>query len=397
MLKYTPGVKPQDRSTAEKSSTNTPSAEAKSSGPGADANANSKTPITPTSMLRTVSAGGNTFGLGDQLRRGSSSSRLPVPAKRSTSPSGSGSTAPSGVPAARPRLSMSLSHGVYQRSIQDTLAEANASMQSMSLNYTPGATADNAASSPAKLPMNDDDLLDLFSPLHLNSIKNNRNQRKRDLVKGSSVRDYFAVFEQKDVPVVPTEDTNKTKKAKTGNVASGVGMPKAEKAFLASYSNSNKGAPGSAIQTADGLINTNITTLTTANTPAGAAPVASYATPTLSYSWRLASRRKSTSSVNLNAAAAQAIAATASPTNRSISPTPNRREWSPPPRARAGPVTPSSAGQRSSASPGRGLASTSVDPGDSLGLDLAIEKLQSNLAARSAGKTHMRQRGGNNA
>lgn len=393
MLKYTPGVKPQERTTAaDKGAANTPSAEAKSSGPGAD----TRSPIAPTSLLRTVSAG-NVTSVSEYLRRGSSSSRLPVP-KRSTSPSGSGSTAPSGAPS-RPRLSMSLSHGVYQRSI----SEATSGLEGMSLNYTPGAAPAEsdaeASKSPAKLPLDDDDLLDLFSPLHLTSIKNNRGQRKRDLVKGSGVRDYFAVFEQKDVQIAPTVETNKTKKAKAGNVASGVGMPKAEKAFLASYGNANKGELGSAIQTADGLINTNVTTLATASfnsAASGATAVASYATPTLSYSWRLASRRKSTSSVNLGPAAAQAIAAS-SPTNRALSPTPNRREWSPPPRVRAGPDTPSSGGLRSSTSPGRGLAPTSADPSDSLGLDLAIEKLQSNLNARSAGKAPVRQRGGGNA
>lgn len=413
VLKYTPGVRPQSAAAPGKGgNNNTPSAEAKSSIPNADF----KSPITPTSLFRTVSAGNVTDKSSniDLLRRGSSSSRLPVPSKRSTSPAGSNASISASEAHNRRRLRMSLTRGVYQRSITET----STGMENMSLNFTPGtgpppepASDKPASKSPEKLAMEDDDLLDLFSPLHLTSIKNNRGQRKRDLVKGSGVRDYFSVFEQKEVPAVVAsvlEDTTTkalAKKPRAGNAASGVGMPKAEKAFLASFSNTHKGAPGSAIQTADGLINTNITTLTTAsfNSPASGAAVASYATPTLSYSWRLASRRKSTGAVSLGPAAAQAVAAVTSPANRAVSPTPNRREWSPPPRVRAGQQAPSSAGGQqhggSSSSPGRGVSvaasTSSADLTDSLGLDEAIERLQSNLNARSGVGKARQQRGGN--
>lgn len=163
-------------------------------------------------------------------------------------------------------------------------------------------------------------------------------------------------------------------------------MPKAEKAFLASFSNTNRGLPGNAIQTDDGLIN--LTTVTTVS-PTNTGPTASYQTPTLSYSWRLATRRKSTTAVDVNAAAAAAAAAavaTSSPrSHQRTSPLPHRREWSPPPRSRPSPGVMSASGNKST-SPSRSNHTPVADPSDVLGLDKAIEKLQMNLAPRGNGR-----------
>ncbi len=162
---------------------------------------------------------------------------------------------------------------------------------------------------------------------------------------------------------------------KTGVAASGVGMPKAEKAFLASFANSNKGASSGAIQAADGLIN--LTTVTSIS-PTNAGPTASYQTPTLSYSWRLATRRKSTTAMNMEQAASAAMSS--SPRHlRSSSPLTSRREWSPPPRSRPSPM---GSGNRNS-SPSRSSNAPAANPTDSLGLDKAIERLQSNIAPRA--------------
>ena len=230
---------------------------------------------------------------------------------------------------------------------------------------------------PVDLTLAEDDLLDLFSPLNLTSIRNRRAHRKRDITWGSSVRDYFSIFVQKEVPVpaaeevrfVPKKETTEKKPAVPA--ASGVGMPKAEKAFLQSFSNNNKGISGSsAIQPTDGLIN--LTSITSVS-PTNSGPMASYQTPTLSYSWRLATRRKSTSVSDMNQAAIHAQHSSHGKT----SPLPNRREWSPPPRSRPSP------GQHSNLSanksPSRTATTPVADPADSLGLDKAIQQLQSSL------------------
>lgn len=396
-MKYTPGVtNAPNRSAGAKQATLTPSAEAKG-GEGMHRTHSATTVVPPTGQLKSVTSPAGRSGGAFQ--------------HRNNSPLSTGST--TGISPKRP-LGHSLSQGVYQ---QKRISEA---MEQMSL-YAPfaGVTEEGTGalanqdhaddnndvgdgdgdaeeseedSVLVDHRMAEDDLLDLFSPLNLTSIRNHRGQRLRDLVKGSNVRDYFSVFVQKEVPV-PAAEAEAPKEKKpivkvVGVAASGVGMPKAEKAFLAAYTSSHQGQPSSAIQTSDGLIN--LTTVTTLS-PTSSGPMASYQTPTLSYSWRLATRRKSTTAANIHQAAAAAAAASLSPVLsqsprhlRSTSPLPNRREWSPPPRSRPSPGQFSSGNKHSS--PSRTSTTPIADPADALGLDKAIERLQSNLAPRTGGR-----------
>lgn len=374
-LKFTPGV-PNPAATAAdpKSHTLTPSAESKGN----------KAKTGPTFQLKTVPSSPRAgTGVGSNGNSPLSMSTTSISPK--------------------PRLT-SLSQSVYSHK------RASEALEQMS-HYAPFSTTEEPLlqhqegssprgeadqveeihlPEPVDLRLEEDDLLDLFSPLNLTSIRDSRAAgRKRDLFKSSNIRDYFSVFVQKEVPVPAAEEVKvvpvkKEKPTKPGVVASGVGMPKAEKAFLASYSNTNRGLPGNAIQTNDGLIN--LTTVTTVS-PTNSGPTASYQTPTLSYSWRLATRRKSTTAVDMNAAAAAAAAA-AVPSPRShqrSSPLPHRREWSPPPRSRPSPGMVSASGNKST-SPSRSALTPVADPSDTLGLDKAIEKLQMNLGPRGNGR-----------
>lgn len=240
-----------------------------------------------------------------------------------------------------------------------------------------------------------EDLLDLFSPLHLSSIRAHRGQRKRDVVRGSTVRDYFAVFEQRDVPLAPPEDSHQRRVARAGITASGVGMPKTEKTFLEVYEQTKKGSPMKVIHPGDGQIAALSPSTAQTTTANGSGPsLASYQTPTLSYSWRLASRRKSTSSINLGQGAS-ASTASASLGTRSTSPSHGgqQRDWSPPPRRAStspvpGTAQPATTGANRALSPKR-PAGTSVDPVESLGIDKAIEKLTRSMGAKAQSRTNM--------
>jgi hypothetical protein len=388
--KFVPGakadaVKPPSATAGEKERVNTPSSEMKGT---------KRPSVTPTSLLKSVPTP-IAFGTADPTRRSPNQPPRPPSPANSSSP----------VPTPRSRIRMSLTRSVYNPTAAEVLdgtalgqmsigsppvymTDANGEMHEGAVGAVPFEAGTSADSPSKQKELTDDDLLDLFSPLHLTSIRTHRGQRKRDVVKGSSVRDYFAVFEQKDVPLAPPEDTRNKRSAKL-IVASGVGMPNTEKTFLAAFASSQKGGPVTAIEPSDGHINPAAVTLTTAGNATGtAASLASYQTPTLSYSWRLAAtRRRSTASPGQTATVASA-AASAMAQHRPASPQHSRREWSPPPRRASTSPLPTSR----TLSPKRAAGQTAVDPSESAGIDKAIEKLTKGLGVRDAASTRTREK-----
>jgi hypothetical protein len=358
---------------------------AKALTPSAETKATKRPSTTPNSLLKTASASNLST---TQSAGAASRSRRPSTA---TVQKGSPASSATGVSAARYGLRMSLTRGVYaaaasaqQKSVEQvpsvdglTLSESGpVRMLGLDGQHVNGS-AEGAVPfdpQPKEKELTSDDLLDLFSPLHLSSIRTNRGKRKRDVVKGSTVRDYFAIFEQRDVPLAQPEDPHQKRVARAGITASGVGMPKTEKVFLEAYEYAKKGSPVKAIQTNDGHISAASPTAAAAG--GGTAPsLASYQTPTLSYSWRLATRRRSVGSAG---PAGPAAAGGPSLNTRSGSPLPNQRDLSPSPRraSAASPVPP--AGSRT-LSPKRSAHALTADPVDSLGIDQAIEKLTKNM------------------
>jgi hypothetical protein len=458
-------------------------------------------PVTPTSMLRTQSASAltsdrdNSTGgeSGDKSRRGSANIPPFAPSNvnktnaiNNASPASTASS-----DANRARLSSSLTKHVYAHNkdvsstpefgeggqmnagvggVSDAFRQLTFS-EEMEIFENDGRlpNVSDGTTTEAEQPAHEDVLVDLFNPLKLASIRSHKGEvrRTRDLVKGSSVRDYFSLFTQTDLHVPTADDQTLEMELEfkqgnrigtssqaagatvigggTGtsrNVASGVGMPQADKAYLATYTSTV-----AARNIAEGFAG-NVGSSVVA-TPVAA--TASYLTPTVSYSWRLAARRQSATDI-VNAAAATSSGqspARSDSSARAISPQPNSSGFgrgkmgnlspSKPstnspmrsdqragvssngqnvsslatatpsaavpdatvggvaaaPIANASSVTPLAAsngepgGLSRSSSPGKQSLFASqrspmnADPSDSLGLDLAIEKLQAGLVMRS--------------
>ena len=400
-LHYIPGTSSFAATVADATTSDSKLGRTASGAPSSEAKGAKRPSVTPNNTMKPVrtssfTTASNSVQNTQQIRR--------MSGRRSPSMSTT-RNAVSGEPSPRRRLSMSLSQGVYgHRAANSGLVGEleDLTLTEASLLYTGVSAVDTATE--AVIPFDEsvdqsrekalssDDLLDLFSPLHLASIRSHRGQRKRDVVHGTSVRDYFSVFDAKEVPPLQKEESILPKTAKAGPATSGVGMPITEKAFLSAYENTQKGVSSHAIQSTDGRIAAPLVTVTSASPASGAGSEAmtSYQTPTLSYSWRLASRRRSTASIStdqlpLSGADSHLMTAAAAPAvsipRGELSPSPRRASASSSPRSSR-----STHGPRS-LSPKR---TVSADPAASLGIDKAIEKLTKNLRSPAVNASRSR-------